>query len=156
MDAPAKPHVTIVGSANVDFIMRLPALPGRGETVTGGEFAQVFGGKGANSAVAAARAASPGMTVGFVARLGTDAFAEVMRRDFAAAGLDVTHVGTDPDVPSGTALVMVGGDGENYLSVAPGSNARLTPGHVDAAADVIAASSVLLTQMEVPAETVRR
>ncbi|MEM6560163.1 MAG: PfkB family carbohydrate kinase, partial [Planctomycetota bacterium] len=71
MDAPAKPRVTIVGSANVDFIMRLPALPGRGETVTGGEFAQVFGGKGANSAVAAARAASPGMTVGFVARLGT-------------------------------------------------------------------------------------
>ncbi len=145
----------MVGSANVDFIMRLGRLPDRGETVTDGTFRQVFGGKGANSVVAAARAAGEG-SAAFVARLGNDPHVPTMLENFRRDGIDVEHVSFDPDLASGTALVMIGADGDNYLSVAPGSNAKLMPEHVAAAADVIEQSSVLLTQMEVPAVTVER
>ncbi|MEM6394522.1 MAG: ribokinase [Planctomycetota bacterium] len=135
--------------------MRLPALPARGETVTGGRFLQAFGGKGANSVVAAARLGSPTTAAGFVARLGNDAQAESMLAAFGRDGIGVEHVTRDPEMPSGAALVMVGDAGDNYLAVAPGSNHRLMPEHVDAAREMIADSAVLLTQMEVPAETVR-
>ncbi len=148
------PLVTIVGSANVDFIMRVPRLPAVGETVTDGTFKQVFGGKGANSAVAAARAAGGRGSVHFVARVGDDAFGPSMRRDFADSGLDIEHVTIDSDTPSGSALVMFDVHGDNYLTVAPGANDRLTPAHVDAAADRIRASRVVLLQMEIPPDTV--
>ncbi len=149
-------RVTVVGSANVDFIMRLPHLPSRGETVSSGEFRQVFGGKGADRAVAAARSAKGNGMVTFVARLGADVYADTMIENFRRDGMVVEHVNVDADTPSGTALVMIGADGDNYLSVAPGSNARMTPEHVDAATSDITASNVLLTQMEVPAAAVDR
>ena len=143
-------NVVIVGSANVDFVMRLPRLPARGETVTDGEFRQVFGGKGANAAVAAGRAAADSTDVAFVARLGDDPFAPRMLIDFRAAGLNVEHVGVDPSVPSGTALVMFDAAGDNYLSVAPGSNYTLTNEHIDAAADLFREGTLVLVQNEIP------
>ncbi len=149
----------MVGSANVDFIMRLPKLPALGETVTDGTFLQTFGGKGANSAVAAARAAESTGLVAFVGRLGQDAFCHTMLNNFRQDGLMVEHLGIDANLPSGTALVMIGPDGDNYLSVAPGSNHALNNEHLDAAvhdgADLITSCKVLLTQMEVPADVVR-
>ena len=144
------PNVVIIGSANVDFVMRLPRLPARGETVTDGEFRQVFGGKGANAAVAAGRAAADSTDVAFVARLGDDPFAPRMQIDFRDAGLDVGHVGVDPRVPSGTALVMFDASGDNYLSVAPGSNYTITPEHIDAAAGLFREGTVVLVQNEIP------
>ena len=150
------PLVTVVGSANVDFVMRVPRLPGVGETVTDGEFRQVFGGKGANSAVAAARASGGPGRAAFVGRLGDDPFAPRMLIDFRDAGLDVAHVGLDPEQPTGAALVMFDADGDNYLTVAPGSNYALTPAHVDAAAETIGKSRVVLMQMEIEPPAIRR
>ena len=144
-----QPLVTVVGSANVDFIMRVPRLPAVGETVTDGEFRQVFGGKGANSAVAAARASGGSGRVAFVGRLGDDPFAPRMLSDFRNAGLDVEHVSLDANQPTGAALVMFDANGDNYLTVAPGSNYALAPAHVDAAAEVIGKSRVVLMQMEI-------
>jgi ribokinase len=142
--------IVVVGSSNIDLVMKMPRLPRLGETVLDGTFAQVFGGKGANQAVGAARA---GGRIAFVGCVGDDAYgaqvAENLRRD----GIDTRHVFTEAGVASGTALIMVGDEGHNYIAVAPGANARLTPARVDAARDAIAASSCVVTQCETPAET---
>jgi ribokinase len=148
----SQPRVVIVGSANIDFIMRVPSLPARGETVTDGEFRQVFGGKGANAAVAAARASTAAGRASFIARLGNDPYVPAMLEGFRDSGLDVDHVSRDPDHSSGTALVMFDGGGDNYLTVAPGSNYTLTPAHIDAAADRFAPGVVTLQQMEITPE----
>jgi ribokinase len=138
----------ILGSANVDFIMRVPRLPERGETVTDGAFLQTYGGKGANQAVAAARA---GATAAFVACVGQDSFGAEMAANFARDGLDLSGFKRSAYQPSGSALVMIEQGGMNYLTVAPGANHDLLPADVPASA--IAAAGLLLLQMEVPLET---
>ena len=145
-----KPQITVIGSSNVDFIMRLERLPAVGETVTGGEFAQTFGGKGANQAVAAARA---GGAVTFVSAVGDDSFGAQMIDNFARDGITTDHIFRSPDHPSGSALVMFDGDGNNYLSVAPGANYALRPTHIEAARAQIAASKMVIMQMELEVET---
>ncbi|MEI6072247.1 MAG: ribokinase [Verrucomicrobiae bacterium] len=143
---------TIIGSANVDMIMKVKRLPDRGETVTDGTFLQTFGGKGANQAVAAARA---GGDARFVACLGRDAFTPAMVENFRRDGLDVEGLRFVDDLPSGSALVMVDEGGMNYLTVAPGSNAALLPEHIAAGWERIASSGLILLQMEIPVETNR-
>jgi ribokinase len=142
--------IVVVGSSNIDLVMKMPRLPRLGETVLDGTFAQVFGGKGANQAVGAARA---GGRVAFVGCVGDDAYgaqvAESLRRD----GIDTRHVSVEAGVATGTALIMVGDEGHNYIAVAPGANARLAPARVDAARDVIAAASCVVTQCETPADS---
>ena len=143
---------TIIGSANVDMIMKVKRLPDRGETVTDGTFLQTFGGKGANQAVAAARA---GGDTRFVACLGHDAFTPAMVENFRHDGLDMEGVRFVDDLPSGSALVMVEEGGMNYITVAPGSNAALLPEHIAAAWPRISTSGLILLQMEIPLETNR-
>jgi ribokinase len=143
---------TIIGSANVDMIMQVKRLPERGETVTDGVFMQTFGGKGANQAVAAARA---GGDARFVACLGCDAFTPVMVENFRSDGLNLDGVRFSDDRPSGSALVMIDEGGMNYLTVAPGSNAALAPEHIAAEWERIASSGMILLQMEIPVETNR-
>ena len=142
--------VVVVGSSNVDLVMQMPRLPKVGETVTDGVFAQVLGGKGANQAVGAARA---GGDVAFVACVGDDGYGgqvvESLRRD----GIDTRFVSRETGVASGTALIMVGGEGHNYLAVAPGANYRLTPAHVDRAREAIEGAAIVLCQCEILAET---
>ena len=110
-------QIVVVGSSNVDFIMKMPHLPQRGETVTDATFLQTFGGKGANQAVAAARA---GGDVHFVNCVGDDRYGAAIIENLQAAGVNTDFVFTAAGVASGTALVMVGDRGDNYLSVAPG------------------------------------
>ncbi|MFA6289189.1 MAG: ribokinase [Opitutaceae bacterium] len=148
---PVRPF-TIIGSANVDMIMKVNRLPERGETVTDGVFMQTFGGKGANQAVAAARA---GGDVRFVACLGRDAFTPAMVENFRRDGLNLDGVRFVDDLPSGSALVMIDGVGMNYLTVAPGSNAALSPDQVADEWSRISSSGLILLQMEIPAETNR-
>jgi len=142
--------IVVVGSSNVDLVMKVPRLPKRGETVTDGTFTQVFGGKGANQAVGAARA---GGRVAFVGCVGDDAYGpqvvESLRRD----GIDTRHVFAEPGVASGTALIMVADEGHNCIAVAPGANYRLTPERVGRARDAIARSSCVVTQCEILPET---
>lgn len=143
---------TIIGSANVDMIMKVKRLPDRGETVTDGVFMQTFGGKGANQAVAAARA---GGDARFVACLGRDAFTPAMVENFRRDGLNLDGVRFVDDLPSGSALVMIEDGGMNYLTVAPGSNAALGPEHIAAEWGRISSSGLILLQMEIPVETNR-
>jgi len=142
-------RIVVVGSANLDLVVTAPTLPRPGETVLGGEFTIVPGGKGANQAIAAARA---GGEVAFVGAVGDDDFARPQRDNLVAAGVDVSRLRTVPGA-SGVALIAVDEHAENLIVVAPGANAALTG--LDAAdRAVISAADVLLCQLEIPVETV--
>jgi ribokinase len=141
--------VVVVGSSNIDLVMKMARLPKVGETVTDAAFAQVFGGKGANQAVGAARA---GGDVVFVGCVGDDPYGEQIASSLKEAGIDTRFVFEEAGVASGTALIMVGGEGHNYISVAPGANSRLTPAHVDRARAAIEAAAVIVTQCEIPSQ----
>lgn len=145
-------NIVVIGSSNVDMIMKLSRLPKLGETITDGEFVQVFGGKGANQAVAAARA---GGNVTFVNCVGEDAYADMMIANFAKDGIKTEFIFKEKGVPSGTALVMIGDAGKNYLAVAPGANYKLTPAHVDKSIKAIEAADMVIIQLEIPINTTK-
>jgi ribokinase len=147
-----KKKIVVIGSSNTDMVIRTPRIPRPGETVLGGEFFMAPGGKGANQAVAAARA---GGNVHFIARLGDDVFGRQSLEGFAGAGIHTRHIIKDKNAPSGVALIVVGPDGENCIAVASGANARLAAADVRKAKGVIASADIVLLQLESPLETVR-
>ena len=147
------PRIVVVGSVNTDLVMRTAVLPKPGETVLGGTFSQVGGGKGANQAVAAARA---GGHVTFVAKVGDDDFGEAAIRSYEAEGIVTDHVRRAAGVASGVALILIDAHGENSIAVASGANSLLTPADIDAAADAIAAADMVIVQLEIPLSAVRR
>ena len=151
------PRLLVIGSSNTDMTVRLPALPRPGETVLGGSFFTGAGGKGANQAVAAARA---GASVVFVSAVGNDSFGRKAVLDYQIDGLDVSFVRTLPDTPSGVALIFVGEEGENMIGVASGANAALGPGDIDALPDKLfffyKEAWLLVAGLEIPLETVER
>jgi ribokinase len=144
--------ILVIGSSNTDMIIRAARIPRPGETILGGEFSMAPGGKGANQAVAAARA---GGRVTFVARVGRDLFGDEAVRNFEADGIDVRFVTRDSGSPSGVALIQVDANGHNSISVASGANARLAAGDVRKAREAFEGADVLLLQLETPLETVR-
>jgi len=144
-------RVTVVGSSNTDMIIQVERIPRPGETILGGRFSMAAGGKGANQAVAAARA---GASVTFVARVGQDMFGEQALRGFEQDGIDVSHIVRDATAPSGVALIFVDEQGENSIAVASGANANLSPADVERAGEAIRQADVLLMQLETPLETV--
>jgi len=148
-----KTGIVVVGSSNTDMVVKSPRLPSPGETVLGGEFVMAAGGKGANQAVAAARL---GGNVALVARIGSDLFGEKALENFRADGIRTDSVFCDPAAASGVALIMVGPEGENMISVASGANARLDVEDINRAADEIEAARVVLIQLEIPLEAVTR
>jgi ribokinase len=142
-------RVVVVGSANMDLVATAPVLPAPGQTVLGRAFTTVPGGKGANQAVAAARA---GARCAFVGAVGDDAFGSALRDGLVIAGVDAALLRTVPG-PSGVALIAVGDDGENQIVVVPGANAALTAlDERDLA--TIGGADVLMAQLEVPVPTV--
>jgi len=145
--------LVVIGSSNTDMIVQVPRIPRPGETVLGGRFQTAPGGKGANQAVAAARA---GADVSLLACVGDDSFGREALAGFAADGIDCEHVVVDPAAPSGVAQIFVAADGENSIGVASGANACLTPAHIERAASAIEAADTVLLQLEVPLETVMR
>lgn len=147
-----KPRIVVVGSSNTDMIIRLDRIPRPGETMLGGEFGTAAGGKGANQAVAAARA---GGEVTFIARVGQDVFGEQAIDGFKEAGIHVEHVARDASAPSGVALIFVAKNGENSIAVASGANARLSTADVMKAGDAFVDARVVLMQLETPMETVQ-
>ncbi len=146
-------HIVVTGSLNMDLVARAPRIPRPGETIIGGDFCTVPGGKGANQAVAAARL---GAQVSMIGQVGRDAFAQALLDNLAAAGVDHSFVAQDPDAATGVALIVVDDAGENSIVVAPGANMRLSPTDVDEAESVVAAADALLLQLESPLETVTR
>ena len=143
--------IAVLGSSNTDMIIKIDRIPKPGETVLGGTFSTAPGGKGANQAVAAARA---GGDVAFIARVGTDMFGDKAVEGYKDEGIDVSHVLRDGGRPSGVALIFVDQKGENSIAVAGGANELLLPDDVRAAQSEIASADILLMQLETPIETV--
>jgi ribokinase len=145
--------LVVIGSSNTDMIVQVPRIPLPGETILGGQFQTAPGGKGANQAVAAARA---GADVSLIACVGDDSFGREALAGFAADGIDCEHVVIDPAAPSGVAQIFVAADGENSIGVASGANACLTPAHIEQTAATIESANTVLLQLEIPLETVIR
>ena len=146
---PATGRVVVVGSANVDLVVPVPRHPAGGETVLGGSLARHPGGKGANQAVAAARAG--GADTSFIGALGSDESGDLLRESLESAGVDTALVTRVPE-PTGTALITVSADGENAIVVAPGANSRVEVG--PGQSERIAQADVVLAQLEIPLEAV--
>jgi ribokinase len=138
--------VVVVGSINVDLVVTLERLPAPGETVIGGEFARHGGGKGANQAVAAARA---GARVRFVGAVGADEFGDAALAELRDEGVDVSAVARLTGAATGVALIAVDSEGRNQIAVASGANARVDAEAV-AAAGALEAGDVCLLGFEVP------
>jgi len=144
--------IVVVGSSNTDLIIKVPRIPKPGETILGGEFSTAAGGKGANQAIAAARA---GGKVSFIARIGDDNYGLTALTGFRKNKINTEYVTPDPDIPSGTELILVDEKGENSIAVASGANARLSVGDVMEAKRQIEKADLLLMQLETPIETIR-
>src|SRR6516162_2102107 len=146
--------IVVFGSINVDLIVPVPHLPRPGETVLGGDYALLPGGKGANQALAARRAGADVVLVGAV---GADSFALVALDPLSRAGID-TRLVTSVPAPTGCAAVMVSRSGENVIAVASGANAYVQADRVPD--ELLGPGTILVTQMEVPvietAEVIRR
>lgn len=147
-------RVVVVGSVNVDLVVRAERLPAPGETVTGGVFERHHGGKGGNQAVAAARL---GRTTLFVGAVGEDDFGEDARAALATERIDVSRLLSIPGEATGVALIMVDARGENLIAVASGANAGLAPAMVGEALARLGslAGDVVLVCHEIPTATVR-
>ena len=144
-------RVVVVGSVNVDYVVRIGHLPRPGETVAGGVLAIHPGGKGANQAHAAARL---GAAVAMIGAIGADAGGEQELAGLRQAGVDVSGLLT-VEGPSGVAMILVDDDGENMIAVAPGANGRVDGRAVTAAlTGRIVADTVVLASLEIPAPAV--
>jgi len=146
-----QPEILVIGSSNTDMILNVPRVPHPGETILGGAFSTAPGGKGANQAVAAARA---GGKVTLVARVGRDTFGDAAIAGFQCDGINTRFVQRDPAEPSGIALICVGADGDNSIAVASGANARLSITDLKKASGAFRRAAVLLLQLESPLQTV--
>lgn len=147
------PSILALGSVNSDAFMRLETLPREGETVTGGSLSRALGGKGANAAVAAARA---GATVSFAVAVGDDAAGREALETLGAHGLNLEHAWTCPDAATGTAFILLDAKGRNSIAVAPGANFAWDAARVDGLAEAIAQTNFLLLGNEIaPAATTR-
>ena len=148
-------RVIVVGSVNVDLVIRGPRLPGPGETVTGGVFERHQGGKGGNQAVAAVRLGSPTVLIGAV---GDDEFGREARAALTAEGIDVSELATASAEPTGVALILVADDGENSISVASGANARLNADSMKESLGRLGSlrGDVVLVSREIPPHAVRQ
>lgn len=139
--------VLVVGSANLDFVVRASHVPAPGETVLGREFRTFPGGKGANQAVASARAG--GVATQMLLALGEDDFAKPIEASLRDAGV-ILHALREPGLPTGTAFICVSDDAENAITVAPGANMALRAEHLPALDGI----GWLLLQLETPLQTV--
>ena len=143
--------ILVVGSSNTDMVIKTRKFPAPGETILGGRFFMNPGGKGANQAVAAKRL---GGMVSFVGKIGDDIFGKQAMQLLEDEGINVDFVATDPENPSGVALITVDAKAENSIVVAPGSNGTLSSIDFDRAYSVLNESEIVLLQLEIPISTV--
>lgn len=146
-----KSKIYVIGSSNTDMVIKSEKLPAPGETVIGGVFLMNAGGKGANQAVAAAKL---GAEVIFVSKVGNDIFGKQSVEGFKNLGINTDFVFTDSENPSGVALILVDGHGENSISVASGANGNLQISEVQQAIDKVQSGDTVLLQLEIPLQTV--
>jgi ribokinase len=144
--------VVVIGSLNMDLVVRVPHLPAPGETLAAHRFAHVAGGKGGNQAVAAARL---GARVAMIGRVGADGNGAALRAGLAAEGIDCRALAVSATSPTGVALISVDDEGRNSIVIVAGSNGELTPQDIAAQEPLLAAADVLVCQLETPSATVR-
>lgn len=137
--------IVVIGNANVDLTTYVPRTPEAGETVLGTHFSTGMGGKGANQAVAAARA---GADVALIARVGQDSFGALMTRALTAEGLDLTQL-TEVEGPSGVATIWVDSAGENRIAVFPGASSSLTAEDARSSLASHPQARILVSQLEI-------
>ncbi len=143
--------VVVVGSINIDLVMRVARPPRPGETVMARDLVTIPGGKGANQAVGAARL---GARTALIGRVGRDDFGTRLLNELKAQHVDIRHVTPTDNHATGVAMITVDEKGENAICVAAGANHRLTPSDVDAAAETLRRAKVCLMQLELPLATV--
>jgi ribokinase len=146
-----QPQIAVVGSINLDLVVRCSVLPRPGETIMADSLAEVCGGKGANQAVAVTRA---GGKCALIGRVGDDDFGKRLVEGLRGDKVDCASVKTTSECSSGVAIVSVEASGENAITVVPGANRRLCPADVVAARATIENSDALLVQLEVPLDAV--
>jgi len=145
--------IVVVGSLNMDLVMRTPRIPATGETLNGHDFRTVPGGKGANQAVACARL---GGKVSLVGQVGEDDFGDTLREGLIHDGVEVSRVARTSKMGTGVAVILVEDAGENRILLASGANATLRVSDIDQAGALIRNASMLIVQLEVPMVVVQR
>jgi ribokinase len=143
--------VLVVGSANMDLVVRCDRFPDPGETIFGSAFATFPGGKGANQAVCCAKL---GGEVDFMGRMGKDIFCDRLSANMKQEGVGLDHLLVDPMEPTGTALITVDSSGQNEIVVVSGSNMKLRPDDIFAHRAAFAEAAIVLLQLEIPLDTV--
>lgn len=141
----------VIGSSNIDLVIYLKRIPKIGETVIGGDFKKIFGGKGANQAVSAKKA---GAKVKFITQLGDDSFGLELKTYYKELGLDSKYILTDNTQPTGLAQILVSERGDNSIAVAPGSNVTLTFQRLKPYLEEISNADLVLIQHEIPIQTI--
>jgi ribokinase len=147
-----RPTILVVGSINIDLVVRAARMPSPGETVLGSGFVTSPGGKGANQAVAVARL---GGTCRMIGRVGEDAFGESLLTNLKAEGIDCTDVIPTPGAATGVAMIIVDSKGENSIVVASGANHMVTPDDLFDRQEAFQQAAVVVLQLELPLPTVR-
>ncbi len=142
--------IVVIGSINMDLVVRTKQMPIPGQTVAGNKFATIPGGKGANQAIAAAHCNEQ---VTMVARVGNDDFGERLLLGLKANGVNTSKIMVTEGVATGVAMIIVDQIGENAICIAAGANGMLTKEDIDENMDVIAEADVVLLQNEIPLET---
>ena len=145
--------ILVVGSSNTDLIIKVPEIPRPGETLLGGQFQTFPGGKGANQAVAAARA---GGEVVFIAAVGDDAYGAEAIKCYKEDHINTEDIKVCKGVPSGIAMITVSHQGENAITVASGANGELSAADLEEAEEPFEEANYMLIQLETPLETVQK
>ncbi|SFI37900.1 ribokinase [Collimonas sp. OK307] len=148
-----KPRITIVGSINMDLVFSTSRMPAVGETISGQEFHQIPGGKGANQAVAAVR---QGADVTLIGRVGDDHFGDHLLACLIQDGVDISHVARQVNMATGVAGILVDGEGHNSIVITPGANQTLSVADIDADAAMIESAELLVCQLETSLSAVTR
>jgi len=146
-----KNKVVVIGSYNTDMTIKTKKLPNPGETVIGGFFTTGGGGKGANQAIAAARA---GADVSFIGRVGNDRLGQEGIDRLIKERIDTRYIFRDAELPTGVAFIVVDSSAENSIVVASGANAALSPADIETVSSEISSADILLVQLESPIESV--
>ncbi len=142
-------EIVVIGSLNIDLVVTVDRAPRPGETISGSSFNMIPGGKGANQAVAARKMGAETMMIGC---LGNDAFGHVLLDSLRSNGVNTQHLQLLDGVSTGSATIIVEESGENRIIIVPGANAKISPDQIDALADVIKASKMVVLQFEIPME----
>ena len=146
-----KNKLCVLGSINVDHVIRVPYFPKAGETLTGYGYQIAYGGKGANQAVAAARC---GANVSFVGAIGDDQIGQTMKQAFEQDGIDTSAISVIPNQSTGLAMIQVADSGENSIVISAGANADLSEALVEQHKSHIEQADILLMQLESPLQAV--